>query len=247
VVRDGSIVDRLTETFTSRHNTTPGRVRAPIYNPVYTAAFMTDPYSAVHKDGKWRMPDVPEAQLLAVLALVCRVGGPSAQCSFKSMVLSGYPSSMQTWVEAVAAPQQPVTNADDATQTPERVEMPSMESRRDVWGRFEGAHPELQAAVLGLMACHATACATELNRSLWGWVYSCARNALGAERAKKLITICTNSGGSSVESDFVVTLKVVEGDCYVVGLLGSTCVDSRGRQANFSMCTCKHFCQGFLF
>jgi hypothetical protein len=73
-VRDGSIVDRLTETFTRRLNTTPGSVRAPIYNPAYTAAFMTDPYYAVREDGKWRMPDVPDAQLPAVLALVSRVG-----------------------------------------------------------------------------------------------------------------------------------------------------------------------------
>ena len=33
-----------------------------------------------------------------------------------------------------------------------------------------------------------------------------------AERAKKLITICTNSRTHSVESDFAVTLKVVEGE-----------------------------------
>lgn len=88
-----------------------------------------------------------------------------------------------------------------------------MESRRGVWSRFGGAHPELQATVLRLMACHATACATERNWSLWGRVYSSARNALAAERAKKLITICTNSRSNSVDSDFAVTLKVVEGDC----------------------------------
>ena len=34
---------------------------------------------------------------------------------------------------------------------------------------------------------------------------------LGAERAKKLITICANSRTHSVESDFAVNLKVVKG------------------------------------
>lgn len=63
------------------------------------------------------------------------------------------------------------------------------------------------------MTCHATACATERNWSLWGRVYASARNGLAAERAKKLITICTNSrANGSAESDFAVTLQVVEGD-----------------------------------
>ena len=43
-------------------------------------------------------------------------------------------------------------------------------------------------------------------------MFTAARNGLGAERAKKLITICTNSRTPSVESDFAVTLKVVEGE-----------------------------------
>jgi hypothetical protein len=63
-VRYGSIVGRLTETFTRLYNTTPGSVRAPIHNPAYTAAFMTDPYYVVREDGRWCMPDVPEVQLL---------------------------------------------------------------------------------------------------------------------------------------------------------------------------------------
>jgi hypothetical protein len=171
-----------------RYNTTPCSVRAPIYNPAYAAAYMTDTYYAVREDDNWHMPDVPDAQLPAVLALVSRVGRPAAEHSFKTMILSGYPSSMQTWVKAVAAPQQPVPNADAAGGSSgkmrEREEMPSLESRRGVWSRFGDAHPELQATVLRLMACHATACATERNWSLWGRVYSSARNSLAAERAK---------------------------------------------------------------
>ena len=39
------------------------------------------------------------------------------------------------------------------------------------------------------------------------------RNGLAAERAKKLITICTNSRTTtSTDTDCAVTLKVVEGD-----------------------------------
>ena len=46
----------------------------------------------------------------------------------------------------------------------------------------------------------------DMQRGLVSVVQLC----LGAERAKNLITICTNSRTHSVECDFAVTLKVVE-------------------------------------
>jgi hypothetical protein len=60
----------MSETFQRRYDTSPGSVRAPIYNPAYTAAYLTDPYYAVHMDGKWHMPDVPHEQLTAAIACV---------------------------------------------------------------------------------------------------------------------------------------------------------------------------------
>ena len=47
----------------------------------------------------------------------------------------------------------------------------------------------------------------DMQRGLVSVVQLC----LGAERAKKLITICANSRTHSVESDFAVNLKVVKG------------------------------------
>ena len=54
--------------------------------------------------------------------------------------------------------------------------------------------------------------ATERNWGLWGLVYTTSRNALGMERAKKMITFCFNSRaqGASIE-DFGLLLSVVEG------------------------------------
>lgn len=220
--RGGDIVSRLLETFERRYDTTPGSVRAPIYNPAYTAAFLTDPYYAVQADGKWVLPDVPEKQLPAAMELVRRVGGPAAERSLRGLVLNGYPAAMAPWVESVAAEGQPPPPP-DANPAPsdgraggqskkrKRAEMPSMDARKKIWAAFGGSMPELRDVVLRLMSCHATACATERNWSLWGRVYSSSRNALGAERAKKLITICQNSRAQSADNDFEVTLKVVEG------------------------------------
>jgi hypothetical protein len=127
-----------TEMFQRRYDTPPGSVRAPIYNPAYTAAYLTDPYYAVHTDGKWHMPNMPDEQITAAIALVSRVGGPAAERSFKAMGLSGHPESMQTWVEAVAAPQQPAVSpahAASSSKKRKREEMPSIAPGRvvQVW------------------------------------------------------------------------------------------------------------------
>jgi hypothetical protein len=48
---------------------------------------------------------------------------------------------------------------------------------------------------------HPTSAATERNWSLRGRVYASARNALGLERAKKMITFCFNDRAKAVDQD----------------------------------------------
>jgi hypothetical protein len=72
--------------------------------------------------------------------------------------------------------------------------------------------PELAEVVLRLLSLHPTSAATERNWSLWGRVYTSARNALGLKRAKKLIVFCFNSWFKLVsQDDFGLLLSVVEG------------------------------------
>ena len=46
---------------------------------------------------------------------------------------------------------------------------------------------------------------------MWGRVYSASRNAIGMERAKKLIAIYTNTK-LAIGDDFAVSLAVIEGE-----------------------------------
>jgi hypothetical protein len=65
-----------------------------------------------------------------------------------------------------------------------------------------------------LLCLHATSAATERNWSLWGREYTSARNALGLERAKKLITFCFNDRAEvQDQNDFALLLSVIEGEC----------------------------------
>jgi hypothetical protein len=60
---------------------------------------------------------------------------------------------------------------------------------------------------------HPTSASTERNWSLWGRVYMVARNALGLERAKALITVCFNDRCQVTDQrDFKLLLSVVENE-----------------------------------
>ena len=118
---------------------------------------------------------------------------------------------MQTWVRGAATASVPA-KASTSNKKRQREAMPSIGMRQNVWVKFGKDLPELRDVVLRLMSCHATSCATERNWSFWGRVFTAPRNGIGAERAKKLITVCTNSRTPSVKGDFAVTLTVVEGE-----------------------------------
>jgi hypothetical protein len=221
-LRDGSIVLRLQETFQRRHDAVGGSVHAPIFNPAYAAAYMLDPYYAVLEKNVWRLPDIHVQYLDAVVELVQRSSGPEAVRQLRQLLLSGYPKEMAAFVEVVAASQgkpaavsgeePPSASEEHATKKRKVVAMPPMADRIRIWEKYgTPIFPNLVNLVVKLMSCHATACATERNWSLWGRIYSAARNALGMERAKKMIAICTNTRGPK-ESDFSVSLAVVEGN-----------------------------------
>jgi hAT family C-terminal dimerisation region len=69
--------------------------------------------------------------------------------------------------------------------------MPRVPAWLGLWER--GArHTELAPLldiVHSVLSAHVTTAATERDRSMWGRVYNSTRNALGQERAKKLIAV----------------------------------------------------------
>lgn len=220
-LRDGKVVIRLEETFQRRFDAVGGGVRAPIYNAAYAAAFMLDPYNAKsNAEGVWFPPAIETEQLPAVLALVQRIGGPNAARDVRKLMLTGYPPDMGGFVEVVADPVQKAKEAEAAKVATAAMagkkrkfaSMTAVSGRMKIWTDYGKPHfADVVPVVLKLLSCHTTTCATERNWSLWGRIYTAARNALGMERAKKMIAICTNSREHS-EDDFAVSLAVIAGD-----------------------------------
>lgn len=214
-LRNGSVVQWLEATFQRRFDAVGGGMRAPVYNVAYTAAFVLDPYNAARDEtGVWQVPELENDLLERVIALVERVGGAEAGIDLRRLVLGGYPAAMGGFVAVVAKPT--LEAAEVAAAGPHnkraRVEMPLMSIRVQVWKKAgKIIFPKLTSVATRLLCCHATTCSTERNWSLWGRVYTASRNALGMERAKKLIALCTNTR-KCTESDFEVSLSVVEGE-----------------------------------
>ena len=74
------------------------------------------------------------------------------------------------------------------------VKMAAMTFRRKFWiKKLAGTYPALAFVANRLLRMHASTCASERNWSLWGNLFTKARNRLGLERAEKLIYIRQNS------------------------------------------------------
>jgi hypothetical protein len=68
----------------------------------------------------------------------------------------------------------------------------AVKMRKGFWKRSgHTKYPLLSEVALCVMSVLSTSAATERSWSLWGHVYTSARNALGLERAKKMITFCS--------------------------------------------------------
>jgi hAT family C-terminal dimerisation region len=96
----------------------------------------------------------------------------------------------------------------------ERERVVDVTMRKGVWNRFgKQEFPHLWKVAVRLLSILPTSSASVCNWSLWGRVYTAARNRLGLERAKNLILVCFNDRARVVDqSDFRLLLSVVEGE-----------------------------------
>jgi hypothetical protein len=208
----------------------------------HVAAYLLDPLYAVTLDKAAQAPHVCDEHEDMAKATVKRIGGTKALREFEQFLLCGWNGSLCSPALACAntMPAEAVTghecavedsnsqgNGSEATQPAraalvsgegrgikrKRVEVASVSMRKGVWKRY-GVHvyPKLAKVALRLLSAHPTSCASERNWSLWGRVYTAARNALGLKRAKKLITFCFNDRSKLVnQSDFNLLLETIEG------------------------------------
>ena len=179
---------------------------------------MLDPYFAVRNAaGVWFPPAITKEQMPGVTALVQRVGGSLAARDLRKLTLTGYPPDMGADVEVVADPKEKAAAAAAAIAATvgkkrKLAAMTSMSARMNIWDMHgKEDFPDIVPVVLKLLSCHATSCATERNWSLWGRIYTSSRNAFGMERAKTMISVCTNSR-KHCGDDFEVSLAVVDGE-----------------------------------
>jgi hypothetical protein len=174
--------------------------------PAYTLAFLLDPlYAQVSKDSEdVTLPQVPWAHENAAQELVTRVGGKDAPSELQALQRKG-------WSEDMCGKVIVCTGKKETTGKSTTNHVTAVKMRKGFWKRFgRTKYPLLSEVALRVMSVHPTSAATERNWSLWGRVYTSARNALGLERAKKMITFCFNDRAKAVDQDdFGLLLSVV--------------------------------------
>jgi hypothetical protein len=189
-----------------REQGTHGHAVQPLLAPAHVATYLLDPLYAACKGGEPQLPKVSHEHEAMAKALILRVGGPTAVEQFTKLVLEGWVGPFKDAVQKCVPPQ--------ASDHGKRAPVPSIRMRKGVWQRYgQDAFPELSAVALRLMSMHPTSCAAERNWSVWGRLYTSARNALGAERAKKMIAFSFNSRAQKASmTDLALDLALVEGE-----------------------------------
>jgi hypothetical protein len=186
----------------------------PLLSAAHTAAYLLDPlYAKV--DGKQVMaPDVPFHREEGARDLIERIGGEAARDEFVATVGGGWSGIMAETAKGCAATLQQAQGAGaDAGHKSALPEVAGVRRRKGVWKRYgRQTYPALSDAAIRLLCVHGTSCTTERNWALWGRVYASSRNALGMERAKKLIAFCFNNRAEVPKTDDSgLLLSVVQG------------------------------------
>jgi hypothetical protein len=178
----------------------------PLLAPAHVATYLLDPLYADCKGSEPQLPRVSHEHEAMAKDLIQRVGGPVAVEQFTQLVLEGWVGPFKDAVPECVPPQ--------ASDHRKRAPVSSIRMRKGVWKRYgQDVFPELSTVALRLMSIHPTSCAAERNWSVWGRLYTSARNALGAERAKKMIAFSFNSRAQKVSmTDLFLDLALVEGE-----------------------------------
>jgi hypothetical protein len=177
---------------------------ASVLQPAHIVAYLLDPIFAIDDAGDMVAPQVGVSRETLATELVKRVGGEKAATQFTHFLLSGWPKE----VKGIVAECTKLSGDQD------RQKHASVRMRKGVWKRYLSEQmPELAAVAVRMMSVHPTSCSTERNWGAWGRMYTAARNKLGLERAKKMITFCFNHRMMNVDTDdFVLNLSMLEGN-----------------------------------
>jgi hypothetical protein len=154
------------------------------------------------------LPKAPAQNEDIVRKLIQRVGGEVASWQVTELLLEGYSGGMALAAYTCVQPRKVLA----AGNKRPREQVASVKMRKGVWLRYGSEQlPELAPVAFRLLSMHPMSVSTERNWALLGCVYTGARNALGFERAKKLVIFCFNSRAREASmEDFAFLLTVVE-------------------------------------
>ncbi|EFJ41638.1 hypothetical protein VOLCADRAFT_98396 [Volvox carteri f. nagariensis] len=132
-----------------------------------------------------------------------------------TLALMGVPDDCKEHMEVLTARKTVESKAGNSTTV--SVQIAGIEARLMFWSQHMSVqYPALANVADRVLRMHTTTCAAERNWSLWGNIFSKARNRLAQERAEKLIYIRQNDdsnkgkGSRLSDEEVVMTLLAAE-------------------------------------
>jgi hAT family C-terminal dimerisation region len=183
------------------------------YHKSFPAAFFLDPINFQEKEGKWSSPDaaiLSPRQREDAISVICRLTGATTEdeqvavaTEFTCFQLRFLPAELSMFMTTLTSRTRDKVDG--------RVKAAPVEDRRALWEKYLAkTYPKLAIAASRLLAMHVTTCSSERNWSMWGNVYTKARNRLQITRAEKIIFISSNtSRGQSGKFDEDLMLNLM--------------------------------------
>jgi hypothetical protein len=143
-------------------------------NASYIAAYLVDPYYAVHDKGlqTYTAPQVDLELFEEAAVLLRQVGGDAAEAQLRSLRTVGYPKAAQGWVkQLIDIRLQVEVQLSDKNLTGKRsrlARVPSARTQYVTWDKLVGM-PELDSirpVALRLLSAHTMSATTERNWAL---------------------------------------------------------------------------------
>jgi hypothetical protein len=176
---------------------------------------MLEPIYARDLNRSYKPPEAPDERYEGVIKLVKRVGGNEARSEIVRLIAGGWTGAVakDILIDCIGQSRDALkdTNA-VAGNKRKRPVVAGIAMRKGFWDVVKDRFPAFALVAQRVLSVPPTSCASERNWKLWDRVYTASRNALGKNRAQKMITFCFNSCAQKEDMDYLeLQLSVVEG------------------------------------
>jgi hypothetical protein len=175
---------------------------------------MLEPIYARDLNRSFKPPEAPDERYEEVIKLARRVGGNETRGEFVRLIAGGWTGAVakNILIECIGQSRDALEDTNVvAGNKRKRPVVASIAMRKGIWDVVKDRFPAFALVAQRVLSVRPTSCASERNWNLWGRVYTASMNALGKNRAQKMITFCFISCAQKEDMNYLeLQLALVE-------------------------------------